>query len=221
MSIVIYLIWKINQFFCLSSFANYHLLVLKQWSFRRFAIGCWGIDQDIVRSHNQQSRQHNILKYNLYIIVDTTMAILKLILAWCRIYASWNTALISLVTHICVANPSISLIGPGGDPQNSARPRWAKVVIHSIDTVYEPENQDGDYILGVLWSRPRYRLNRYSHCNVKVFSRPSPFKIVIPTMISWYNHIESASGLPATKNHTWICWYHETVRHLKNRKSRP
>ena len=35
-------------------------------------------------------------------------------LAWCRIYASWKTALISLVTHICVANPSISLIGPGG-----------------------------------------------------------------------------------------------------------
>ena len=47
-----------------------------------------------------------------------------LILAWCRIYASWKTALISLVTHICVANPSISLIVPGGDLQNSVRPRW-------------------------------------------------------------------------------------------------
>ena len=49
---------------------------------------------------------------------------LKLILAWCRIYASWKSSFISLVTHICVANPSISLIGPGGDLQNSVRPRW-------------------------------------------------------------------------------------------------
>ena len=28
------------------------------------------------------------------------------------------------MTHICVANPSISLIAPGGDPENSVRPRW-------------------------------------------------------------------------------------------------
>ena len=49
--------------------------------------------------------------------------IYQLILAWCRIYASWKTSLISLVTHICVANPSISLIGPGGDLQSRVRPR--------------------------------------------------------------------------------------------------
>ena len=28
------------------------------------------------------------------------------------------------MTHICVTNPSIFLIGPGGDLQNSVRPRW-------------------------------------------------------------------------------------------------
>ena len=53
--------------------------------------------------------------------------LIALILAWWRIYASWKTALISLVTHICVANPSISLIGPGGDLQNGVRPRWIKI----------------------------------------------------------------------------------------------
>ena len=37
---------------------------------------------------------------------------LYLILAWCRIYSWWQTPLNSLVTHIRVANPSISLIGP-------------------------------------------------------------------------------------------------------------
>ena len=41
-------------------------------------------------------------------------------------YASWKTSLISLVTHICVANPSISLTGPGGDLKNSVRPRWVQ-----------------------------------------------------------------------------------------------
>ena len=29
------------------------------------------------------------------------------ILAWCSIYASWKTTLISLVTHICITNSSI------------------------------------------------------------------------------------------------------------------
>ena len=48
--------------------------------------------------------------------------------------ASWKTVLISLVTHIFVANPSISLIGPGGDLQNCVMQRWVK----SYPTMYTP-----------------------------------------------------------------------------------
>ena len=48
------------------------------------------------------------------------------ILAWCRIYASWKTALISRMTHICVANPSISLIGPGGRPTKQCQAKIIK-----------------------------------------------------------------------------------------------
>ena len=38
-------------------------------------------------------------------------------------YIRREKQLISLVTHICVTDPSISLIGPEGDLQNSVRPR--------------------------------------------------------------------------------------------------
>ena len=85
----------------------------------------------------------------------------QLILAWCRIYTSWKTALISLVTHICVANPSISLKDPGGDLQNSVRPRWVKakdlIMQHKkfqiytlkINTIIWNCNKNSDY----FWTR--------------------------------------------------------------------
>ena len=38
-------------------------------------------------------------------------------------YIHHEKQLISLVTHKCVTDPSISLIGPGGDLQNTVRPR--------------------------------------------------------------------------------------------------
>ena len=63
-----------------------------------------------------------LTQMNKYFSVSHASSLIA-ILAWCRIYASWKTALISLVTLVCVANPSNSLIGPGGDLQNSVRPR--------------------------------------------------------------------------------------------------
>ena len=41
-----------------------------------------------------------------------------------HIHTSWKTALVSLVMHIYVTNPSISFIAPTEVWGNSARPRW-------------------------------------------------------------------------------------------------
>ena len=56
-------------------------------------------------SHSHQVRTVNWSMAYTLLIQDGS----DFILALCRIYASWKTALISLVTHICVANPSIYL----------------------------------------------------------------------------------------------------------------
>ena len=66
---------------------------------------------------------------------------LYLIFAWCRIYAPWQTPLNFLVTHIRVANPSFSLIGPRENLQKSARP-----------TLLELECRALLHLSHVLWS---------------------------------------------------------------------
>ena len=85
----------------------------------------------------------------------------------------------SLVTHICVTNPSISLIGPGGDLQNSVRPRWVLMPYNMIKLYFN---------LPYLMSQIRlYFLHSTSvlpfYINVVLSLSTRPFKVWWGTMI--------------------------------------
>ena len=133
----------------------------------------------------------------------------ELILAWCRIYVSWKTALISLVKHICVANPSISLIGPGETYKTlSGQDELKKdeginfisicIVMHPVSNLYD---------ISTHWP----------HGVVEVISQAN-FSISFFKLISWALPVELVSGEQITFDNRptlvlVIAWCHQATYH--------
>ena len=68
---------------------------------------------------------------------------------------------LDLVSHICVANPFISLIGPGGDLQNSVRPRWVNSSLPGQngrlfpDRIFKCTFMNWKFCISI-WIRPKF-----------------------------------------------------------------